>query len=198
MTVRSGSACINISMATVPMDDAVARLLRAVATIEPRFGLRVCVIGGIARGIWAQPRATADVDIIADTPDPSIVTALAGELGLVCVETEVRALEGAAMTRLRLPEELTGATRIDVIACSHEYYGRVLDRSVMLDALGIEVRVASAEDVVILKALADRPQDRLDVAAIVEAQGEHLDRELIRRECAALDIDLPERLRGSG
>lgn len=177
------------------MDDAVARLLRAAATIEPRFGLRACVIGGIARGIWAQPRATADVDIIVDTPDPSTVTALATELGLVCVEKEVRALEAAAMTRLRLPEEPTGATRIDVIARSHEYYGRVLDRSVVVHALGLEVRVAAAEDIVVLKALADRPQDRLDIAAIVEAQGGRLDSDLIRRECAVLEIDLPEQLR---
>jgi predicted nucleotidyltransferase len=176
------------------MDDAVLRLLRAVASIEPRFGIRACVIGGIARGIWAQPRATADVDVVVDTPDPASVTALAGELGLVVDESEVRALEAAAMTRLRLPEESSGATRIDVIARSHEYYDRVLERSVVVQALGLEIRVASAEDVVVLKALADRPQDRLDIAAIVEAQGEHLDRALIRRECAALDIELPEPL----
>lgn len=177
------------------MDDAVARLLRAAATIEPRFGLRTCVIGGIARGVWAQPRATADVDIIVDTPDPSVVAALADELGLICVESEARALSAAAMTRLRLPDEPSGATRIDVIACSHEYYGRVLDRSVVVHALGLDVRVASAEDIVVLKTLADRPLDRLDVAAIVESQGERLDRELIRRECAALEIELPESLR---
>jgi hypothetical protein len=180
------------------MDDAVARLLTAAASIERRFGLRTCVIGGIARGIWAQPRATTDVDIIVDTPDPSIVTAMAGELGLVCVDSEVQALRAAFMTRLRLPEELRGATRIDVIASSHEYYRRVMDRSVVLEALGLQLRVASAEDVVILKALADRPQDRLDIVAIIEAQGERLDRGLIRRECAALDIALPDLLRRSG
>lgn len=177
------------------MDDAVARLLRAAASIEPRFGLRSCVIGGIARGVWAQPRATADVDIIVDTPDPSAVSALAGPLGLICVESEVRALLPASMTRLRLPEEPTGATRIDVIARAHEYYGRVLDRSIVVQAMGLTVRVASAEDIIVLKALADRPQDRIDIDAIVHAQGEHLDRELIRTECVALDIELPESLR---
>jgi hypothetical protein len=177
------------------MDDAVARLLRAAASIEPRFGLRVCVIDGIARGIWAAPRATADVDIVADTPDPSVITGLASQLGLVCVDSEVKALAAAAMTRLRLPEELSGATRIDVIARSHEYYGRVLDRSIVLQALGQDVRVASAEDVIVLKILADRPQDKVDVAAIVAAQGERLDRGLIRRECEALDLELPDSLR---
>lgn len=135
------------------------------------------------------------MDIVVDATDPAILSARAGELGLIAVDSEVRALAPAAMTRLRLPEERTGATRLDVIARSHEYYGRVLDRSVPIQALGLALRVASAEDVVVLKALADRPHDRVDVAAIVEAQAERLDRDLIRSECAALGIDVPEALR---
>jgi hypothetical protein len=140
------------------MDDVVVRLLTAVAAIEPRLGVRACLIGGIARGIWAAARATADVDIVVDIPDPGVIAARAAEIGLVAVDEEVRALAPAAMTRLRLPEERTGATRLDVLARSHEYYGRVLDRSVPIDALGLKLRVASAEDVVVLTALANRPQ----------------------------------------
>src|SRR5690606_32007594 len=114
---------------------------------------RTCVIGGVARSVWAPPRATADVDVIVATSDASVVVAFAAELGLTSVPREVESLASAGMTRLRLPDELTGPTRLDVIASSHEYYGRVFDRSVVVEAFGSRIRVASAEDVVVLKLL---------------------------------------------
>jgi hypothetical protein len=56
------------------------------------------------------------------------------------------------------------------------------------------VRVAAPEDVIILKAMANRPQDRADISAIVAAQGNALDRALIRRELADLGFDEPDEL----
>lgn len=176
------------------MDDAVERLLRAAALIEPRAGVRTCLIGGLARGIWAPRRATADVDVIVDVEDPTSLIPICEALGLVAVPREVEALRAAAMTRLRLPDELTGDTRLDVIGRSHDYYDRVFARSVVVEVLGVAMRVASAEDVVILKALAARPQDRADIADIVAAQGAMLNREVVRTECAALEIDVPSEI----
>lgn len=62
-------------------------------------------------------------------------------------------------------------------------------------ALGVQIRVARAEDILLLKLLADRPQDRLDVEAIASAQGARLDRELLRTEATALEVELPPSLR---
>lgn len=177
------------------MDDALARLVRAAAALEARTGRRVCVIGGLARNLYAERRATADVDVIADVADAAEIAARAADVGLVTVPHEIEALRAAEMTRLRLPDELTGDTRLDVIARSHDYYGRVLDRSVIIEALGTRVRVACPEDIVVLKVLASRPRDLLDIDAIVEAVGERLDRRLLRDEAAALEIELPAALR---
>jgi predicted nucleotidyltransferase len=177
------------------VDDNVERLLRAAAQIEARSGVRTCLIGGLARGVWATRRATADVDVIVDIEDLAPILALGPQLGLVTVQREIDALKPSAMARLRLPEELTGDTRLDVIARSHDYYVRVLARAVEVAVLGVPMRVACAEDIVVLKTLADRPQDRADVAAIIEAQRDKLDRALIARECAALEIEVPAALR---
>lgn len=176
------------------MDDAVERLLRAAAGIEPRAGVRTCLIGGLARGIWAPRRATADVDVIVDVADPWSLIPVCEQLGLVAVPREVEALRAAAMTRLRLPDELTGDTRLDVIGRSHDYYDRVFARSITVDVLGVAMRVACAEDVIVLKTLAGRPQDRADIGDIVAAQGATLRREIVRDECAALEIDVPPAL----
>jgi hypothetical protein len=176
-------------------DDVLTRLLSAAAAIETRVGIRACVIGGVARGVWAERRTTLDVDVLVDTEDLAPIIARAHDLGVVTVDSEVAALASAGMTRLRLPDELTGETRLDVISRSHEYYGRVIARSILVEALGVHVRVASAEDVILLKVLADRPQDRADVDAIIQAQGVSLDRAVIHQEASALGIDLPAPLR---
>lgn len=177
------------------MDEPVARLLRAAAALELRSGHRTCLIGGLARNVYAERRATADVDVIVDMPDAADALAHAAEIGLIAVPHEVEALRVAQMTRLRLPDEPSGDTRLDIIARSHDYYGRVLDRSIVVEAMGTRIRVACAEDIVILKVLANRPQDRLDVDAIVEAQAGKLDRALLHEEARALEIDLPPTLR---
>lgn len=60
-------------------------------------------------------------------------------------------------------------------------------------APGAVVRTCSAEDLVVLKAVADRAQDWLDVEGIIVRQGRTLDRTLIREELMAL-LELKEDL----
>lgn len=177
------------------MNDELHRLLAAAPALERATGVRVVVIGGVARGNWALPRNTEDVDVLVDTDRLEPFIAAAPQVGLMTVPHEVAALALAAMTRLRLPEHPSGPVHLDVIAASHPYYGRAVDRSSVVTMDGLTFRVASAEDIIVLKVLADRPQDRADVIAIMEAQGDALDRAVLRAEAAELDIDLPAELR---
>lgn len=177
------------------MNDDVTRLLRAVSAIEAASGVALVLIGGVARGVWAPARNTVDVDVLADTADLALVVAAAGAGGLVASAAEQQQLAAAGMARLRLPEHPTGRVRVDVLAATHPFYSRVVARSRVVDVDGMRVRVASAEDLVVLKVMAGRPQDTADVAAIVAAQGAALDRDLVRRELADLGFDVPDSLR---
>lgn len=157
--------------------------------------MRVVVIGGIARGNWAQPRNTDDVDVIVESSNLAPFIAAAPSVGLVTVPHEIEALAVAEMTRLRLPEHPSGPVHLDVIAASHPYHARVVARSSVVTMGALTFRVASAEDIIILKVLADRPQDRADVLAIIEAQADTLDRGLLQEEAATLGLELPAELR---
>ncbi|MDP2340273.1 MAG: hypothetical protein Q8O67_04895 [Deltaproteobacteria bacterium] len=176
------------------MNDELHRLLAAAPALEVATGIKVVVIGGIARGNWAQPRTTDDVDVIVDTDRLQPFIDAAAKVGLVTVATEIRALALAEMTRLRLPEHPSGPVHLDVIAASHPFYGRVILRSTTVTMDGLTFRVASAEDIILLKLLADRPQDRADIAAIVDAQRGSLDLVVMRAEAAELGLDLPTSL----
>ncbi len=178
------------------MNDEVTRLLRAVPALEAASGVRLVVIGGVARGIWAPARNTQDVDVVADSDDLAPLIAAAGAGGLVVHAPDNDKMSRSGMARLRLPEHLTGRVRLDIIAATHPYYARVVDRARDVEVGGLRVRVACAEDIVVLKVMADRPQDRADVAAILDAQGEALDRDLVRRELADLGFEIPAALQG--
>ncbi|MDP2341642.1 MAG: hypothetical protein Q8O67_11850 [Deltaproteobacteria bacterium] len=173
------------------MNDELRRLLAATAALEAATGLKVVVIGGIARGNWAQPRNTDDVDVVVDSERLEPFIAAAAGAGLITVPVEVEALAAAEMTRLRLPEHPSGPVHLDVIAATHPYHRRLVARSGVVTMSDLTFRVASAEDVILLKLLADRPQDRADVSAIISAQGDALDRSLLRAEAADLGLDLP-------
>ncbi len=177
------------------MTSDIKRLLDAADALAVASGCSVVVVGGVARGYWATPRTTFDVDVVFGAPTADAALAAAEAAGLVAIPQEVKVLRKAHMTRLRLPDRLRGQTRLDVLLSSHPYYDRVLSRSVQMapyDAL----RVASAEDIILMKLLADRPQDRVDVGAIIEAQGVLLDRDCLASEAKALEVNLPDELTG--
>jgi len=56
---------------------------------------------------------------------------------------------------------------------------------------GVKLLTCSAEDLIVLKAFADRPQDRIDVERIVIRQQGRLDWKLIESELQPL-VDLKE------
>ena len=177
------------------MNDEVTRLLRAVPALEAASGVRLAIIGGVVRGVWAPARNTVDVDVIAGTTDLASVVAAASAGGLVVHAPDLEKMAHSGMARLRLPEHLTGRVRLDIIAATHPYYERVLARARDVGVVDMTVHVASAEDIVVLKIMADRPQDRADVAAILKAQGTALDRDVVRAELAVLGFDVPAELR---
>lgn len=176
------------------MTEPLRRLVAALPSLGELTGHVLVLVGGLSRGVWAEPRATADVDVLYAGSLEVLVDA-APSAGLAARADEVAALARAGMTRLRLPDMLQGATRLDVIHADHPFYQRVIARSRRAEIFGLEVRVAAPEDVVLLKLLADRPQDRADVTAILSAQGEALDRGLIHEEAVALELPLPAALR---
>ena len=174
------------------MIDALDELLAGLERLEAHQGLGVALIGGLARGVWARPRATMDVDVLVDTTDLEALVEAAPQAGLTTNDKEVATLRGSGMTRLRIPTHPTGPVRLDVLSADHPYYQRVIARAVRTTVLGHEVPVACAEDIVVLKVLADRLQDRADVEAILQSQGDRIRWAIIEEECAALDLTPPQ------
>ncbi len=76
----------------------------------------------------------------------------------------------------------------DFILADDRYKQESLGRAVPLPWEGAEIRVASPEDVILLKLLAGRDQDRVDARNIVRTRSDSLDRKYLERWAAELGL----------
>lgn len=165
-------------------------------------GERFCLIGGIALQRWGEPRLTRDVDVTILSPF--------GEEGrsadrlLAAFRPRIEdAREFAVRNRVLLIES-EGGIAVDVAFGAVPFEERCVARSSEWAlAPDVVLRTCSAEDLIVLKAFASRPQDWLDVESVAVRQRRKLDWNLVFEELEPLAAvrDVPgllDRLRQLG
>jgi hypothetical protein len=143
-------------------------------------GIPYAIIGGLAVQRWGQPRFTRDVDLTVLLPPGSEASAL----NEIASEFPPRIADGVAfaLEHRVLPVMVRGAAEADLSLGLPGYEEQVVARAVPYDlGEGRLVRLCSAEDLIVHKALAGRPQDVLDIEGIVARQGAALDADYVRR-----------------
>jgi predicted nucleotidyltransferase len=86
-----------------------------------------------------------------------------------------------------------GGVDVDISLGALPFEDEVIERSTWIRAGNVRIRLASAEDLVIMKAVAGRPRDMMDIENVIRANPD-LDVERIRRwvrEFSAV-LDMPE------
>ncbi len=144
------------------------------------LGLDYAIIGGMAVQIWGDPRLTRDVDLTAAVPlDQPSQLFIQQVLDRFPARLE-DALEFAQRSRVILVQASNGCP-IDIGLGLPGYEDEVMRRAVEIEiAPGQAVRFCSAEDLIIHKAIAGRPQDVRDIEGIVYRQRDALDVAYIR------------------
>jgi hypothetical protein len=158
---------------------ALFQLAAEVQAICVRQGWRFCFVGGLALQRWGEPRVTEDVDLTLLTGfggEDRYVDELLRHFGPRITDPKDFALRN----RVLLLQSATGIG-IDVALGALPYEELVVSRATPFEFLpDVSLLTCSAEDLVVLKAFADRPRDWLDVEGIAIRQ-ESLDWEYI--EC---------------
>jgi len=160
-----------------------------------RAGIPYGIIGGIAVQFWGRPRLTEDVDLTIAVPlDESepVVRAIVERFH----SRHPDPLDFARRTRVVLIHASNGCP-VDISLALPGYEDEMMRRTVHYEIEpGQVVRLCSAEDLIIHKAVAGRPQDVADIEGVVYRQQDRLDVSYIRlwlREFAAL-LGQPERI----
>ena len=158
--------------------------LRNVATVLKQHAVNYAVIGGLAAGYRSQPRFTKDIDFLLHVPQLSlapVLEQLAASGFSLDVLTAIREWTQDHMTVLSYR-----GIRIDWLKAVIPAYQHVLERATEEVWLDQPIRVASAEGLILLKLLAFRTQDQLDIENLVAAHPDTLDVAWIQSEWQAI------------
>ena len=148
-------------------------------------GAPFCFIGGLALLRWAEPRLTRDVDLVVVT-------------GFGCEAPVVDLLLEALPARVPDPRALASRARVvllrtgggvgvDVSLGALPFEERAAARATDWEVEpGTRLRTCTAEDLVVLKVFAGRPQDWVDVTSVLDRQGDDLDVALVLEELGPL------------
>ncbi|MEW6605922.1 MAG: nucleotidyl transferase AbiEii/AbiGii toxin family protein [bacterium] len=137
------------------------------------------IIGGIALQHWGEPRFTRDVDVTILVDLGQEEATLKKILSIFSPRIS-DALEFALKHRVCLVQSREGI-EIDISLGIPGYEQEVVKRAVECDLGSGIVRICSAEDLIIHKAVAGRPQDLLDIDGVIIRQGKRLNVAYIRR-----------------
>jgi Nucleotidyl transferase AbiEii toxin, Type IV TA system len=163
------------------MEEPLQRLIVALAALMRWFdehALQAAVIGGVGASLRGKPRLTKDIDAVVVDADAEALVRSGAEFGFAPRIAD--AIEFARNTRVLLLRYSPAVVDLDLSLGMLPFEHEVVDRATLVDAGEVSVRVASAEDLVIMKAVAGRARDIADIENLVSANPD-LDVERIRR-----------------
>jgi len=123
------------------------------------------LIGGLALAAWTLPRATLDIDIT--------LWVSAENLDRVCLHLATLYISrvgdpvGFVRQRRVLPVETVAGARLDFLFAAFPFEKEMIDRAKIRRIGNIDVRVASLEDLILLKFPSARTKDRADIETIL-------------------------------
>jgi hypothetical protein len=174
----------------------IASLLPSLAALKrllAHFNDRGMVIGGVAASLLGKPRLTADVDaviLLSIEELPRLIEA-ATKVGFIPRLSDAE--EFARRHRVLLLRHQQSGIDVDISLGILPFEVEAVERSIVRKVGRLAIRLPTPEDLIIFKAVAHRPQDLLDIQAIINAHPK-LDRERIKhwvQEFAQV-LEMPE------
>ena len=157
------------------MTGTLSQALLAVHEILESAAIPHALCGGLAANLYRKEvRATSDVDIaIAVGPARMVDLVRTFDQRGWKPEPYWRKGEQLRLAHRDLP-------RVDCLVATTDYERAAIDRAVSAEIEGREVRVLTAEDLIVFKLIAGRARDYEAVAAIINARRGRLDIDYIK------------------
>jgi predicted nucleotidyltransferase len=168
--------------------------LDAVQKLLSKFGDKGVIIGGAAVGILGRARFTEDVDamFLLSSDDLPGLLKLAKETG---IEPRIEnAIEFAQKNRVLLLQHKSTDTSIDISLGVLPFEEEMVERSKLYEVdENLQIRLPTAEDLIIMKAVAHRPKDLEDIRTIAQKYA-NLDKTRIKQWVTAFGeiLDQPD------
>ena len=181
------------------MEPALWPTLADAAQVLETRGIRFALIGGLAVSLRGQPRMTVDVDLVI-LADIDQALRLAQELSSTPFEPLFPGVEEVVARSFILPlRHRSTGIRVDVAIGMSGFEQQAVSRATKVTIGDVRVPVVAVEDLLVMKALAGRPQDDQDIRGLVAAQRDAIDwpacLDVAEKLGAAIHVDIAGRLR---
>ncbi|MEX2176305.1 MAG: nucleotidyl transferase AbiEii/AbiGii toxin family protein [Pirellulaceae bacterium] len=177
--------------------EAVLSALRRAWTALESLHVPIALVGGLAMGAWKRPRFTKDVDLLIAIGEPRSREALQllTAAGFRCDRPKpvVRVAENRFIQLHYDPPGAMLDVQLDLLLATTSFHEQALARRKTLpeSELGFEVAVVSCEDLIILKLIAGRILDRVDVGELLKANRDSLDQSYLTGWVQKLQLERP-------
>jgi hypothetical protein len=138
------------------------------------------IVGGVAVSFLGQPRYTQDIDALVILPETEWEPALAVAARFGIVPRIDKPVDFARRARVLLLRHEGSSVDIDVILGGLPFEQSAVDHGQVYDVGGVSIRLPRIEDLLIMKAVAHRPQDLQDIEGLLNAHP-HADVNAVRR-----------------
>jgi predicted nucleotidyltransferase len=153
---------------TEPVPQLFLKALAALTGWLDEARVPAMIIGGVAASILGRPRATRDIDALALAPEARWATLLASAADHGMVPRVADSLDFMRRTRVLLLRHEESGVDIDVIFGRLSFEEEAISRAEWHDLGGVRARLPQVEDLLIMKAVAQRPQDLRDIEGLLD------------------------------
>lgn len=125
------------------------------------------LIGGVAASVLGRPRFTQDVDALVILPEAQWERAIQGAAGFGIVPRITDALGFARRSRVLLMRHTDSGIDLDITFGSLPFEQAAVEHGSVHDVSGMPIPLPRVEDLLVMKALAQRPKDLEDVRGLL-------------------------------
>lgn len=163
--------------------------LKEVCSFLDEAALEYMLVGGLAVGIWAEPRATVDIDVLVsvrinDVED--LKRRLTESNKFVFIHDKPMVFGKVSFLRATLKSNPD--VSLDFLFADDVFENEALNRKKSIQLTDFLVNISTPEDLIILKLVSGREQDRLDARKILDIQRENLDIDYLRKWLEKLGV----------
>ncbi len=142
-------------------------------------GVAGAVMGGVAVSLLGRPRTTRDVDTLVWVDEPRLEVFLRAGEQFGFLPRSRDPLGNARRHRVLLMRHQPSGVEVDLVLGGLPFEREVLAAARSVRDGDVEVRVVAPDHLIIMKAVAHRPQDLVDIETVLDAHPD-VDRRQIR------------------
>jgi len=172
-------------------NNPLVQSLREICSFLDETSVEYMLVGGMAVGIWAEPRATVDIDLLVSIrlADLDNLRRHLTESGRFIFIHEKPMVFGR-ISFLRATLRSNADISIDFIFSDDFFKIEALKRKEVVQLSDFVLNIATPEDLIILKLLSGREQDKLDAMKILQIQKNKLDKDYLQTWMEKLALKL--------